>query len=93
MKYNFDGGKITITITRKDLSTIIENKNRWNGCKITNMDKLMKELAPKLIQPIFEDGEGDFSGIEKAIEDTAYELFISGADYLDEFKEANAQSA
>lgn len=92
MKAIFDGGKITITVTKKDVKTIVENENRWNGCKITDIEKFMKELTPKLVDVIFEDGEGDYSGIEKAIEDTAYELYTSGSDYLEEFEEANAQS-
>lgn len=85
MKYNFDGGKIIITITRKDLKTIIENEGRWNSCKILDMDKLIKKIAPTLVSPIFDDGDGNYSAIEKAVEDTAYELFIGGANYLEDF--------
>lgn len=85
MKSKFDGGKITITITKRDLKEIIENKNRANSYKIINMDKLMKNLAYKLIEPFFEDQDGMYCVIEKSIEDIAQELIEGGADYLEFF--------
>jgi len=87
MKATFDGGKIVVTITKRDVKVIVENENRWDGLKILDIEKLCKLLAKKITQPFLEDGDGDFSPIEKSVEDTAYELYTSGADCVEAFDE------
>ncbi len=82
-KSEYRDGKIIIEISKEDVQVCVDNKSRWNGCKVVDMDKLMAYIANNIVEPTMEDGDGDYSHIEKAIEDLAYKSYEDGEEFVE----------